>query len=103
MEAYERGWPGRGKTVLLDDYFNHEIRKSKITVRDEVWHYKWDERPDAGFYAWGQIFKSLGCPARERFRSRRTREHFAGADVYIIVDPDTAKETANPNYVEPHT
>ncbi|MBP7415242.1 MAG: glycoside hydrolase family 88 protein, partial [Pyrinomonadaceae bacterium] len=31
IEAYERGWPGRGKTVVIDDYFNHEIRKSKNT------------------------------------------------------------------------
>ena len=33
MEAYERGWPGRGKTVMLDDYFNHEIRKNKLRTR----------------------------------------------------------------------
>ena len=34
MESYERGWPGLGKTVLLDDYFNHETRKNKLG-RDE--------------------------------------------------------------------
>jgi unsaturated rhamnogalacturonyl hydrolase len=100
MEAYERGWPGRGKTVMLDDYFNHEVRKSKLTGRDEVWHYKWDERPDAGFYAWGQIFKSFGART-ETLSAKPTSASLRVADVYIIVDPDTAKETASPNFVEP--
>lgn len=99
MESYEKGWPGRGKTILLDDYFNHEIRKNKAGA-DEVWHYKWDERPDAGFYAWGQIFKSLGANLRSLPVAPNSRT-LSGADVYIIVDPDTPKETANPNYIDP--
>lgn len=45
---------------MLDDYFNHEIRKSK-SGGDEVWHYKWNERPDAGFYAWGDIYRRQGA------------------------------------------
>ncbi len=51
MESYERGWTGRGKRVLLDNFFNHEIRKNKITGGDEVWHYKWNEMLDSGFDA----------------------------------------------------
>ena len=43
IEAYEAGWPGRGKTVLIDDFFNHEVRKSRNFAGDEAWHYKWDE------------------------------------------------------------
>jgi len=100
MEAYERGWPGRGKTVMLDDYFNHEIRKNKIHGRDEAWHYKWDELNDPGFYAWGQMFKAHGAKLAE-LSAAPTAANLRGADVYIIVDPDTAKETANPNFVEP--
>lgn len=100
MENYERGWHGRRKTVLLDDHFNREIRKSKITGRDEVWHYKWDEMPDAGFYTWGQIFKSLGAKTTH-LSVAPTTANLNAADVYIIVDPDNEKETANPNYIEP--
>jgi unsaturated rhamnogalacturonyl hydrolase len=100
MEAYERGWIGRGKTVLLDDHFNHEIRKSKLG-HDEVWHYKWNEMLDSGFYAWGSIFNSLGAET-ETLSAAPTVANLKDADVYIIVDPDTAKETANPNFVEPH-
>jgi unsaturated rhamnogalacturonyl hydrolase len=100
MEAYERGWPGRGKTVLLDDHFNREVRTNKLTGRDEVWHYKWDERPDAGFYAWGQIFKILGART-ETLSAAPTSANLKAVSVYLIVDPDTAKETAAPNFIEP--
>lgn len=99
MEAYGRGWPGRGKTVVLDDFFNHEVRKSKLGG-DEAWHYKWDEMPDAGFYAWGRIFKSLGARL-ETLSAGPTDANLKNADVYMIVDPDTEKETASPNFVEP--
>lgn len=100
MESYERGWTGRGKTVVLDDYFNHEVRKSKVNGGDEVWHYKWDERVDAGFYTWGQIYRSLGASI-ETLSSAPTSSNLQNAGVYIIVDPDTPKETASPNYIEP--
>ena len=100
MEAYELGWPGHGKTVLLDDYFNHEIRKSKVNGLDETWHYKWDEMPDAGFYAWGKIFESLGAET-STLSAAPTGSSLKSADIYIIVDPDTPKETASPNYIEP--
>lgn len=100
MEAYERGWPGRSKTIVLDDHFNREVRKSKITGRDEVWHYKWDEMPDPGFYAWGQIFKSMGARLTH-LSAAPTADNLRSADVYIIVDPDNEKETANPNFIEP--
>lgn len=100
MEAYDRGWPGRGKTVVLDDYFNHEIRKSKLTGRDEVWHYKWNETNDPGFFFWGSIFKRLGARI-DQLSAAPTAANLKGADVYIIVDPDTAKETADPKFIGP--
>jgi unsaturated rhamnogalacturonyl hydrolase len=100
MEAYESGWPGRGKKVVLDDFFNHEIRKSKVNGGDEVWHYKWNEMPDAGFYTWGKMFERLGSRL-ETLSVEPNSRTLTGADVYIIVDPDTPKETASPNYVEP--
>jgi unsaturated rhamnogalacturonyl hydrolase len=100
MEAYERGWPGRGKVVVLDDHFNREIRKSKNFDGEETWHYKWDERPDAGFYALGQIFRSYGAEL-SILSAAPTAANLKEADIYIIVDPDTEKETAKPNFVEP--
>jgi len=101
MEAYERGLTGLGKTVVLDDYFNHEIRKNRITGKDELWHYKLNELRDSGFSTWGSIFNGLGAQTA-MLSSSPTAENLKNADVFIIVDPDTAKETANPNFVEPN-
>ncbi len=99
MESYEQGQPGRGKTVVIDDYFNHETRNNKLG-RDEAWHYKWEDMTDGGYYTWGSIFRRLGAKL-ETLSTAPTTENLAKAEVYIIVDPDTEKETPNPNFVEP--
>lgn len=99
IESYERGWTGRGKNVLVDDFFNHELRKGKLG-KDEVWHYKVGERLDSGYYAWESIFRGMGSKVG-MLSAAPTAENLAGTSVYIIVDPDTDKETANPNYIQP--
>lgn len=99
MEAYEAGQPGRGMTVMLDDYFNHELRKNKFG-NEEAWHYKWSEMTDGGYYAWGKIFERLGSRTATLSASP-TAQNLAGADIYIIVDPDNEKETPKPNFISP--
>jgi unsaturated rhamnogalacturonyl hydrolase len=99
MEAAAAGRPGRGKRVVLDDYFNHEVKKD-AAGRATVWHYKWDEKPNAGFHVLGRIFSNLGART-ETLSAAPTAQNLKGADVYIIVDPDTEKETEKPNFVEP--
>ncbi len=99
MEAYERGWYARGKTVLLDDYFNHEIRKGKLG-KDEVFHYKLDERLDSGYSIFMNTFRTAGGRTAQ-LSTAPTAANLAGANVYIIVDPDTDKETANPKFIGP--
>lgn len=100
MEAYEKGWSARGKTVLLDDYFNHEIRKSKLGT-DELWHYKANELLDSGFAIFMNTFRTAGGKVAQ-LSTAPTEANLAGASVYIIVDPDTEKETANPQFVGPN-
>ncbi|MFT3742968.1 MAG: glycoside hydrolase family 88 protein [Pyrinomonadaceae bacterium] len=100
MEAYEKGWSARGKTVLLDDYFNHEIRKNKLGV-DELWHYKANELLDSGFAIFMNTFRTSGGKV-EQLSTAPTEANLAGASVYVIVDPDTEKETANPQFVGPN-
>ena len=99
MEATAQGRPGRGKTVLLDDYFNHEVRKDASGAAT-VWHYKWDERPHPGFHVLGRVFSNYGART-ETLSAAPTAQNLKGADVYIIVDPDTEKETESPNFVQP--
>lgn len=90
---------GRGKTVLLDSFFNNEVKKDS-TGRLMPFHYKWEERPNSGFFFWGHIFRTYGVKT-ETLRGAPTAENLKHADIYIIVDPDTPQESEHPNYVEP--
>ncbi len=93
MENLAGGRIGAGKTVLLDDYFNHEVRKD-----GSIWHYKWEEKGHPGFYAFGEQFKSYGATL-DTLSAAPTAENLKNASVYIIVDPDTEKETEKPNFI----
>jgi unsaturated rhamnogalacturonyl hydrolase len=99
MEAAALGRPGRGKTVVLDYYFNNELKRD-AAGRMSPWHYKWDELPNPGFYVWGHIFRNLGAKTEALAEAPNAR-NLKGADIYIIVDPDTKDETENPRFVEP--
>lgn len=93
MEQLQNGNPGKGKTVLLDYYFNHEYRKG------ERFHYTWEDITNSGFSWWGQIFRDLGAQTAA-LDAAPTAANLKNADVFIIVDPDNQKETENPHFVE---
>ncbi len=99
MEASEGRAVGRGKTVVLDDFFNHEVKKD-AAGREVAWHYKWDEWPNSGFHTLAHVFRNYGART-ETLSAAPTAQNLKGAGVYIIVDPDTEKETERPNFVEP--
>jgi len=90
---------GRGRTVTLDDFFNHEMKKD-AAGRMTAWHYKWDEMPNSGFFFWGKVFRDLGVKT-ETLSEAPTAANLPRTNVYIIVDPDTKTETENPNFIEP--
>jgi unsaturated rhamnogalacturonyl hydrolase len=89
---------GKGKTVVLDYYFNNEWRKD-ASGRNIRYHYTWDDRMNSGFALFGDVFHSYGAQTKS-LESAPTKNNLKGADVYIIVDPDTEKETAKPNYID---
>ncbi|HEV2764397.1 MAG TPA: DUF4350 domain-containing protein, partial [Pyrinomonadaceae bacterium] len=64
------------------------------------WHYKWEELNNGGFSLWGHVFESLGAKTGA-LREAPTAQNLKSADIYIIVDPDTQKETERPNFVQP--
>ncbi|QJX47993.1 glycoside hydrolase family 88 protein [Hymenobacter taeanensis] len=100
MEIAAESGLGKGKTVGVDTYFNHESRKSSITGQPEPFHYTWEDRSHGGFYLWGNQFRELGANTVS-VPTAPTAASLKGVDVYIIVDPDTKKETPNPNFVAP--
>ncbi len=89
---------GSGKTVLLDSFFNNEMKKDS-SGQMISWHYKWDELANGGFSVWGNIFRSYGVKTKTLSASP-SAQNLKGSDIYIIVDPDTPTETEKPNYVE---
>lgn len=86
-----------GKQVYLDNYFNNEYRKD-ATGRSVKWHYIWDERDNGGYHVLGELFKKYGA-ATTLFSEKPSKEGLAKANVLIIVDPDTERETPLPNYM----
>jgi unsaturated rhamnogalacturonyl hydrolase len=98
MEIAAENRLGQGQTVGLDYYFNHELRKNSLTGEPEQWHYTWEERTHGGFWLWGNQFRELGART-VAVPAAPTAATLKPLSVYIIVDPDTRKETPNPNYI----
>ena len=100
MEIAAENAVGQGKTVGLDYYFNHEMRKNAFTGQPEQWHYTWEERTHGGFWLWGNQLRELGAKT-VAVPGAPTAASLKPLSVYIIVDPDTKKENPNPNYIQP--
>ncbi|MET3503273.1 unsaturated rhamnogalacturonyl hydrolase [Mucilaginibacter rubeus] len=92
---------GKGKTVLLDSYFNNEYHKD-ITGKSIPFHYKWEEQDNNGFSLFGRIFNNYGLHTKT-LSDAPDDINLKKASVYIIVDPDIPKENPDAKYIEePH-
>ncbi|WPV02091.1 DUF4350 domain-containing protein [Mucilaginibacter sp. cycad4] len=89
----------QGKTVTLDYFFNNEYRKNSAGTL-ERYHYTWEDQRSSGYSIWGDVFKKNGAILKS-LENAPNAPNLTGTDIYIIVDPDTKKETANPNYIAP--
>ena len=89
----------RAQTVTLDYYFNHEVHKTVNGM--QRFHYLWYDKENTGFAIWGDIFKKNGLKL-DTLDKAPTLTNLRKSSIYIIVDPDTKKESPNPNYIQ-HT
>lgn len=89
---------GKGKSVLLDGYFNHETKKD-VTGKSIQWHYVWDELDNGGYSMFGNVFHKYGVETKSLLVAP-TADNLKNASIYVIVDPDTEKESEHPNYVQ---
>jgi unsaturated rhamnogalacturonyl hydrolase len=89
---------GKNKTVLLDNYFNNEFR-TDVTGKKESFHYQWEEWDNNGFAILGEQARNYGAKT-STLKTAPTAANLAKADVYVIVDPDTKKETENPHFMD---
>jgi len=93
-----RAFASSAQTVTLDYYFNHETHKNR-SGQEVRFHYMWEDTGNTGFSVLGEVFKKQGVKLQS-LESAPTTANLKGTNIYIIVDPDTKKETAHPNYIE---
>jgi unsaturated rhamnogalacturonyl hydrolase len=98
MEMAATQSPGKLKMVTLDNYFNNEWKKD-VTGKDISYHYTWTDKANSGFSMFGDIFSQYGVK-KSTLTAAPTKENLKNADIYIIVDPDTEKETQHTNYMQ---
>jgi unsaturated rhamnogalacturonyl hydrolase len=82
---------GKGKNVVLDEYFNNEWKKDALG-RDVRYHYTWNDYQNSGFSMLGNVFNNFGVKTRS-LEVAPSLKNLQSADIYVIVDPDTEKET----------
>jgi PelA/Pel-15E family pectate lyase len=83
--------------VGLDDYFNHEWRTLSDGTR-ERYHYTWTDTTNSGFSLLGAIVRASGFDT-VTLAGPPTLEALLSCDVFIIVDPDTWKESESPRFM----
>jgi len=86
------------QTVTLDYYFNHEVHRA-ASGKIERYHYTWEDKTNSGFSIFGDAFTRAGARL-DTLGNAPTASNLKGSDIYIIVDPDTKKESPNPNYIQ---
>jgi lysophospholipase L1-like esterase len=87
------------KTVLLDCFYNNEWRPD-ASGKLERYHYVWHDTTNSGFSILAKRITDAGASI-DTLCQAPTATSLCRASVYVIVDPDTPKETLFPNVVEP--
>jgi unsaturated rhamnogalacturonyl hydrolase len=97
MENAENAKVGRGKTVLLDAWFNSQ-KHADAFGQQVYFHYKWEDQANSGFSLFGHIFNDFGAQTRTLYTAPTTAT-LSQAQVYIIVSPDIPVKNPHPNYM----
>ncbi|WP_293889283.1 MULTISPECIES: glycoside hydrolase family 88 protein [unclassified Sphingobacterium] len=95
---FAQGKKGKKQHVVtLDNYFNNEYKK---TASGELkpYHYLWDGDDNNGFSLLGRIFEKNGGKLNT-LKTAPTLNNLLQSNIYIIVDPDTEKETEQPHFM----
>lgn len=88
------------RNVTLDNYFNNEYKRT-ASGQLAPYHYLWDGDDNNGFSLLGRIFERNGGQLNT-LKTAPTAQNLYASNVYIIVDPDTEKETENPHFMNEH-
>lgn len=97
MERINKHPKEQGANILLDHYFNNEYKE--IAGHKVPYHYTWHGRDNNGFWFLGDQFRRNGGHT-STLSKRPTKRNLSGADVYLVVDPDTKEETDHLHPIE---
>jgi unsaturated rhamnogalacturonyl hydrolase len=89
----------RGKTVLLDAWYNSQ-KHPDSTGQLVYFHYKWNDMSNSGYSLFGHIFNNFGAETKTLYTAP-TRAALRDTQVYIIVSPDIPAKNPNPHYMQP--
>lgn len=98
MENAQNAKLGRGKTVLLDAWFNSQTRTDAFG-QPVSFHYKWNDQANSGFSLFGHIFNNYGAKTTT-LSTEPTLAALKQAQVYIIVSPDIPVKNPKPHYMQ---
>jgi unsaturated rhamnogalacturonyl hydrolase len=98
MENAANAKLGRGKTVLLDAWFNSQTRPDAFG-QPVSFHYKWNDQSNSGFSLFGHIFNNFGAKT-DVLSTEPTLVALKKAQVYVIVSPDIPVKNPKPHYMQ---
>jgi unsaturated rhamnogalacturonyl hydrolase len=90
---------GRGKTILLDAWFNSQTRPDAFG-QQVSFHYKWNDLSNSGYSLFGHIFNNFGAKTKTLYAAP-TLAALRQSQVYIIVSPDIPAKNPSPHYMQP--
>ncbi len=90
---------GRGKTVLVDAWYNSQMR-ANAAGQQESFHYKWEDNANSGFSFLGRAFRAYGIKT-ETLYGPPTLAALKNAQIYIVASPDIPSKNPTPHYLAP--
>lgn len=97
IESSETAKLGRGKTVLLDAWYNSQTRKN-AAGQTVLYHYKWDDYANSGYSIFGHMLREYGLKT-ETLAQAPTLADLSKTQIYLIVSPDNQQWNKSPHYM----
>jgi unsaturated rhamnogalacturonyl hydrolase len=98
MELAPGATLARGKTIMLDAWFNSQKRLN-AAGQEEYFHYKWNDYSNSGYSIFGHIFASYGAELDTLYQAPTVRL-LKRAQFYIIASPDIPSKNPHTHYVQ---
>ena len=96
MEYAPEATLARGDTVVVDGWFNSQLRTDAFGQQVEF-HYKWNTWDNPGYSSFSHLFHEFGAQTSEH-DAEPTLANLKGADVYVIASPDNLDKNPHAHF-----